>query len=102
MKVYYIANVWDTDTLDVEGAEDFETNRDIHSAKDEGYDDWEVEWLVQEISNYYFHNRDGWEIERTWRDGITIALWDDNKKLVGLFETVLEYEPTFLINKVKK
>ena len=102
MKVYYIANVWDTDTLDVEGAEDFETNRDIHSAKDEGYDDWEVEWLVQEISNYYFHNRDGWEIESSWRDGITIAVWDDKKNFIGKFDSLLEYEPTFLINKAKK
>ena len=102
MKVYYIVDVWDTDTLDVEGADEFETNRDIHSAKGEGYDEWEVDWLVEEISKYYFHNRDGWEIERTWREGITIAVWDDNKNFIGKFESILEYEPSFMVSKVEE
>jgi hypothetical protein len=102
MKVYYIANVWDTDNLDIEDAEYFETDRDIHSAKGNGYDEWEIEWLVDEISKYYFNNRDGWEIERSWRDGIVIALWDDRKNFVGKFESVLEYEPSFMISKVKE
>ena len=102
MKVYYIANVWDTDTLDVEGVDEFETNRDIHSSKGEGYDEWEVNWLVEEISKYYFHGCDGWEIERTWQDGITIAVWDDNKNFIGKFESILEYEPSFMISKVEE
>jgi hypothetical protein len=102
MKVYYIANVWDTDNLDIEDAEDFETELDIHSAKGEGYDEWEVNWLVEEISKYYFHNRDGWEIERTWRDGITIAVWDEDKNFIDKFKSVLEYEPSFMISKVKE
>lgn len=101
MKVYYIANVWDADNLDVEDAEEFETDRDIHSANGQGYDEWEVEWLVEEISNYYFHNRDGWEIERSWRDGITIAVWDDEKNFIGKFDSQLEYEPTFIISRIE-
>lgn len=102
MKVYYIANVWDTDTLDVDGADKFETDSDIHSANGEGYDEWEVNWLVNDISKHYFHNRDGWEIERTWRDGITIAVWDDNKNFIGKFESLLEYEPSFMISRVEE
>jgi hypothetical protein len=102
MKVYYIANVWDADNLDIEDADGFETNRDIHSASSEGYDEWEVEWLVEEISKYYFHNRDGWEMERTWQDGITIAVWDDNKTFIGKFQSVLEYEPSFMISRVEE
>lgn len=102
MKVYYIANVWDADTLDIEDADEFETSRDIHSAKGEGYDEWEVDWLVEEISKYYFHNRDGWEIANTWEGGITIAVWDDDKNFIGKFESILEYEPSFMISKVKE
>ena len=102
MKVYYIANVWDTDNLDIEDAEYFETDRDIHSAKGNGYDEWEIEWLVDEISKYYFNNRDGWEIERSWRDGIVIAVWDEDKNFIGKFESILEYEPSFMISKVKE
>jgi len=98
--VYYIANIWEKDVLDVEDATEFQTNRDIHSVQEDGqYDRWEAEWLVQEISEHYFYNRDGWEIENTWRGGITIALWDDNKKFVGKFESMLEYEPTFIVRK---
>jgi len=104
MKVYYLFDVWpEHDSYDVdEDASEFETDRDIHSADGKGYDEWEVDWLLEEICKYYFHNRDGWEYADSWTRGITIALWDDNKKLIGLFETVLEYEPAFLISKAKK
>ncbi len=105
MKVYYLFDVWpEHDSYDVdEDASEFETDRDIHSADGKGYDEWEVEWLLGDICKYHFHNRDGWDCADTWnRNGIVIAIWDDNKKLVGLFETVLEYEPAFLINKAKK
>ena len=97
MKVFYIVDVWEHDTLDIEDASEFETNYDIHSAKGDGYDKWECEWLVDEICKYYFHNRDGWEMERTWRNGIVVALWDENKNFVGKFSTILEYEPTFYV-----
>ncbi len=99
MKVYYFADVWNSDRIDIEDADGFETNRDIHSAKGQGYDEWEVEWLVDEISHHYFNNRDGWEIESRWRDGITIAVWDDNKNFIGKFTSVLEYRPTFYVER---
>ena len=102
MKVYYIANVWDADNIDIEDADEFETNQDIHLARSEGYDEWEVEWLVEAISKYYFHSRGGWEIEHTWQEGITIAVWDDNKNFIGKFESVLEYEPSFMISRVEE
>ena len=101
--VYYIANIWDKDVLDIEDAQEFETDRDIHSVTSGGeYDNWEVEWLIEEISKHYFYNHDGWEIENTWRGGITFALWDDKKNFVGKFESLLEYDPTFIISKVKE
>lgn len=100
--VYYIANIWDKDVLDIEDAREFKTDRDIHAYSGEGYDRWEVEWLVEEISKNYFYNHDGWEIANTWEGGITIAVWDDNKNFVGKFESQLEYEPTFMISKVKE
>jgi hypothetical protein len=101
--VYYIANIWHKDELDVEDAMEFQTKRDIHSVTDGGdYDRWETEWLVQDISKHYFYNHDGWEIENTWRGGITIALWDENKNFVGKFESCLEYDPCFVVSKVKE
>jgi hypothetical protein len=100
--VYYIANIWDKDYPDIDESLEFKTNRDIHAVTEEGYDRWEVEWLIQDISEHYFYNHDGWEIADTWRGGITIALWDDNKKFVGKFESMLEYEPRFVISKVKE
>ena len=105
MKVYYLFDVWpEHDTYDVDqDASEFDTDRDIHSHDEKGYDEWEVEWLLEDICKYHFHNRDGWELADTWNNnGIVIALWDDNKKLVGLYETELEYEPAFLISRVKK
>ena len=104
MKVYYIANIWENQELDIEDALGFETNLDIHSAKGDGYDEYEVEWLVEEISKHYFHNHDGWEISRSWSesDGITIALWDENQNFVGKYSSLLEYEPTFYCRKIKE
>ena len=101
--VYYIANVWHKDVLDVEDAIAFEYDRDIRSVTNEDeYDRFELDWLVQDISKHYFYNYDGWEIENTWRGGITIALWDENKNFVGKFESCLEYDPCFVISKVKE
>lgn len=101
--VYYIANIWHKDELDIEDAMEFQTKRDIHSVQEDGsYDRWETEWLIQEISEHYFYNHDGWEIESTWRGGITIALWDDNRKFVGKFVSELEYQPTFIVHKAKE
>ena len=105
MKVYYLFDVWpEHDSYDVdEDASEFNTDRDIYSADGKGYDEWEVEWLLEEICKYHFHIRDGWECADTWnRNGIVIALWDSNKKLVGLYETELEYDPMFNISKVRK
>lgn len=104
MKVYYLFDVWPEQNYDVEeDASEFETDRDIHSADKNGYDEWEVEWLLEDICKDVFHNRDGWERADSWnRHGIVIALWDDNKKLVGLYETELEYDPAFNISKVRK
>lgn len=99
MKAYYIVDVWDRDELDIEDASEIEHNYDIHGVVPETYDTFECEWLVQDISKYYFHNRDGWEIESTWRNGITIAVWDENKNFIGKFNSTLEYEPTFWVTK---
>lgn len=102
MNAYYIMNVWDKDVLDVEDADEFTHNRDIHSANGKGYDRYECEWLVQEICEYFYHNRDGWEVYRTWQNGITVALWDENKKFIGKFSSTLEYEPTFFVTMEKQ
>ena len=100
--VYYQFDVENGEVFDVEEASVFETERDIYSHDGNGYDEWEVEWLVEEICKYHFHNRDGWEYSDYWSSGITIALWDSNRTLIGLYETVLEYEPTFSAYKIKK
>ena len=102
MKVYYIPNIWENQELDIEDALEFETNRDIHSARGGGYDQFEVEWLIEEISKKYFYDHDGWEIERTWSgEGITFALWDEDQNFVGKYSSTLEYDPTFYCRKIK-
>jgi hypothetical protein len=99
MKAYYIMNVWDKDVLDVEDASEFEHTYDIHAVKG-GYDRYECEWLVEEISKHYYSDRDGWEIANTWsHHGIDVALWDENKNFIGTFSSTLEYEPTFYVRK---
>lgn len=100
--VYYIVDVWGVDYPDIDEALEFKTDRDIHDALGFAYDRWEVEWLIEEICKHYFHNHDGWEMEKTWRDGIVVALWDDDKNFVGKFTSQLEYEPTFSVYKVEE
>lgn len=101
MKAYYIVDVWERDNLDIEDAVEFEHDYDIHAVGG-GYDRYECEWLVEDVCKHYFHNRDGWEIERSWRNGINIAVWDENETFIGLFSSTLEYEPTFFVSKVKE
>jgi hypothetical protein len=99
---HYIPNIWDKDELDVEDAYEFESNRDIFATDEENYDGWELEWLVEEMADDYVSNHDGWEVANSWcgtyRD---FAVWDANKKFIGKFEVLLEYEPTFRATRKK-
>lgn len=96
MRFYFIADVWSTDNLDVKDARVFETERDIKSAYDNGYDKWELRWLVDDIAEFYYDNHDGYEIADRWQsDGIVFALWDSEKNLIGKYNVSLEYQPTF-------
>jgi hypothetical protein len=98
---YYIPNIFDGETPDIENAYEFRSERDIH-ATDGGYDRWEVEWLVEETASDYVDNHDGWEIANRWCGyERTFVLWDENKNLVGEFDVLLEYEPIFRANRKK-
>jgi hypothetical protein len=101
--VYYIANVWEKDDLDIKYANEFVTDYDIHAANGRGYDEYELTWMVEDICKDYFRNHDGWEVESTWSDdGVVFALWDDNKNFIGTFDTQLEYDPTFTVYRSEK
>ena len=92
---YYIANVWDRDELHIEDAHEFKSNRDVEAVKD-GYDELEVEWLVEDMASDYIHNHDGWEIAESWHGASRqFAVWDSDKNFIGKFEVMLEYEPRF-------
>lgn len=97
MKTYkYLANVWNKDAVTAADADEFDSERDIKSAYGDGYDKWEVRWLVEEIAEHYYDNRDGWEIAETWsRGSVDFLLWDEDDQLVGKFSVTLEFQPCF-------
>lgn len=91
---YYIPNIW-KDNPDIENAYEFKSDHDI-AAVDGGYDKFEVLWLVEDMAKDFFYKHNGSEIANYWHgDSRDFAVWDSNKNFVGIFEVVLEYEPTF-------
>ena len=60
---------------------------------DESTDDWEYEQMVQDAAEDYWENHDGWEDH--WPLNI-------DGKSVGLFEVVMEMEPTFSASKQER
>lgn len=64
---------------------------------DEFEDDWEYEQLAQEAAEDYWENHDGWES----RWPLNIELFVDGGS-VGVFEVVMEMEPTFSANKQER
>lgn len=100
---YYIPNIWEKDELDIEDAYEFKSNRDIVADTHEHkYDEFQLEWLVQEMAEDYFSNRDGWEIAHNWQGSSReFAVWDTDKTFIGKFEVLLECEPTFSAWKKK-
>lgn len=91
---YYIPNIW-KETPNINDAYEIKSNRDI-VAVNGGYDQFELEWLVEDMAKEYFNHHDGWEIANSWHgDSRDFAVWDLDKNFVGIFEVVLEYEPTF-------
>ena len=49
------------------------------------------QYVAEEMAEYEFHNRDGWEAE--WP--LTFRLWDADGEELGVFEIKLEEEPSF-------
>jgi hypothetical protein len=93
---YYIPNIWQKDELSVEDAFEFKSNRDIESVRGEEYDELELSWLVVEMADDYVSNHDGWEICESWHgDYRDFAVWDADKKFIGTFEVLMEYEPHY-------
>lgn len=64
---------------------------------DESTHDWEYEQMVQDAAEDYWENHDGWE--DYWP--LNIELFVDGKS-VGLFEVVMEMEPTFSASKQER
>ncbi len=92
---YYIANVWEKDEVDVENALEFKTDRDIDAVNGD-YDEYELCWLVEDMASDYLRNYDGWEIADSWQGEYRdFVVWDPDKNLIGKFEVLLEYEPSF-------
>lgn len=94
---YYIPNIWEKDELDIENAYKFKSNRDIvavtHGHK---YDEFELDWLVEDMAKEYLTKYDGWEIAHNWQGEYReFAVWDTDKTFIGKFDVLLEYEPSF-------
>ena len=100
---YYIPNIWEHDDLKIENAYDFKSTCDIYSARlHEGYDELELEWLVEDMAKDYIYNHDGWEIAGSWHGNEReFVVWDSNKNFVGKFDVLLEYEPIFHARRKK-
>lgn len=98
---YYYPNFYGNESPDIEFAHEIRSDRDIHAVKG-GYDEWELDWLVEDMAKDYMHNHDGWEIANNWQ-GCTrdFAVWDADKNFIGVFEVLLEYEPTFWAQRKK-
>jgi hypothetical protein len=94
---YYIPNIlYECDELNVEHAYEFPSNRDIESYKGEGFDEFELSWLVEEMANDYVSNHDGWEVCQSWHGEYReFAVWNADKTFIGKFEVLMEYEPRF-------
>lgn len=92
---YYYPNVCDGDDIVVDDAFEFQSDRDIKSYKGDGYDEFELRWLVEEMASDYMTNHDGWETFKQSGDNSNFAVWDSDKTYIGLFWVEVEYEPTF-------
>ncbi len=92
---YYIPNVWEKDEVSVENAFEFKTDRDIDAVNGD-YDEYELCWLVEDMASDYLRNYDGWEIADSWQGEYRdFVVWDSDKYLIGKFQVLLEYEPSF-------
>ncbi len=92
---YYIANVREKDDLNVAYANEFDSDREIESDNGD-YDEYELCWLVEDMASDYLRNYDGWEIANSWQGEYRdFVVWDSDKYLIGKFEVLLEYEPSF-------
>jgi hypothetical protein len=92
---YYIANVWEKDEVDVTYANEFKSDRDIDAVNGD-YDEYELCWLVEDMASDYLRNYDGWEIADRWQGEYRdFVVWDSDKNLIGTFQVLLEYEPSF-------
>ena len=93
---YYIPNIWEKDELNVEHAIEFNSDRDIESARGDGFDDLELRWLVEDMADDYVSNHDGWEICESWHGRYReFAVWNADKTFIGKFDVLMEYEPTY-------
>lgn len=64
---------------------------------DDFEDTWDYEQLAQEAAEDYWENHDGWESH--WP--LNIELFADGNS-VGMFEVVMEMEPTFSASKQER
>ena len=61
------------------------------------YSSTDLEYVVEEIAEYYHGNQDGWEDK--WP--IEIILYTENKDYLGIFTVELEFDPTFHANRIE-
>ena len=92
---YYQADVWAGDTLEIDDAFEFQTERDIEAYDGSGYDEFELRWLVEEMADDYVSNHDGYESYQ-YKPVCTFAVWNSDRKFAGAFDVQVEYEPSFI------
>lgn len=79
----------------------WKTTRDIHAVNG-GFDEWECQWLVEEIAEDYYDNHDGWEWT-SWTSGSeSVVFFIFDKDLKFLFSTMVDIEtrPVFSAGKI--
>ncbi|QCJ70911.1 hypothetical protein C9446_14250 [Providencia heimbachae] len=89
---YYKAHNKNEKPESIEGKHRYNLESNLNFSLED--DDFEL--CIEECSEDYYDNHDGWED----RFPCFFMLWIDNEYL-GMFEAELEFEPTFTVRKVE-
>lgn len=95
---YYYVDCWGREGREVEQHECYMLT-DTQPFYNQYLKIWDYETLVQACAEDYHSNHDGWD-HKSWPDRyMPFWLFDVDMNLVGVYNVLLEYEPTFYAEK---
>lgn len=64
-------------------------------------DDLDLQWLAEELAKRYYDDCDGWD---WWKpnEEILFEVFDEKQKSLGVYNIILEFEPSFTANKPRE